>query len=115
MREVRPTGRRNCSICTHWRPITDFPKTGKTYISHHVISIHVYSYCNFCKNAKKRAYMANISPKVKAKEVERRREWMAVQRRKRGVPVRPVGPDNKGKYGAGRTGNERLEERDKLR
>lgn len=44
----------------------------------------------------------NASEEKKALERERKREWEAQRRRREGIPVAPVGPNNKGKYGAGR-------------
>lgn len=89
---------RNCSLCTRWRPITDFTarkrdKGGK------VTKLH--SRCRPCENLIQRERYHRYARNRKIR-LAAGREHQAVKRREAEVSVRKVGPNNKGKYGAGR-------------
>ena len=81
------SGRRNCSRCTRWRSILDFPprKNRRGEVT------GPNSVCNVCKNGAQR----NQSPAQKAKQRRQQRLHMRKKRRAAGVPQRTprvVGP-----------------------
>jgi hypothetical protein len=98
-----PTGWRNCSRCTRWRPVTDYRIRSVHKPVPYVETIYLQSYCTSCERRAKRERYYNLTHIGRSIIRERKREQAAAERRKRGVPPRVVGPDNKGKYGAART------------
>lgn len=90
-------GWRNCTVCTCWRPISDF---GPRVWSGNTIQ-KISSRCRACRNTEQKDKYAH-DPKYRKQRQKDHREHQAIKRREKGVPVRLVGKHNKGKYGAGR-------------
>lgn len=90
---------KTCTKCTGWRPLIDFAP--RKWHPDGTIR-YLQSYCRHCQKLWSYKYWRESPQHVKDRNRELNREQMVAKSRERGIPPRPVGPFNKGEYGAGR-------------